>query len=154
MSLEIASEADMRMLGAALATACEDGLIVYLQGPLGSGKTTLVRGFLQALGYEGGVRSPTYTLVEPYRIAGRDIYHFDLYRLGAPEELEYLGLRDYLVPEAVWLVEWPERGQDLLPAPDLRVRLEHAGSARRVELTAETARGRALASTADLDKRL
>lgn len=144
----------MRALGRALARACSDGLIVYLQGELGTGKTTLVRGFLRGLGHEGSVRSPTYTLVEPYRAGGLDVYHFDLYRLGDPEELEYLGIRDYLAPGAIWLVEWPERGPGVLPRPDLVVSLAHHPAGRQVELGAASVRGEKVLAELDLDKRL
>ena len=91
-------------------------LIVYLKGDLGAGKTTLVRGFLRGLGYKGTVKSPTYTLIEPYRIAGKSICHLDLYRLADAEELEYLGVRDLLQEETVLLIEWPERGEGVLPS--------------------------------------
>lgn len=99
--------------------------IVYLEGDLGVGKTTWVRGLLRRLGHEGAVRSPTYTLVEPYVLGGREVLHFDLYRLGDPEELEYLGVREDFGGQALWLVEWPERGQGWLPAADLVMRLAH-----------------------------
>ncbi|WP_018876126.1 MULTISPECIES: tRNA (adenosine(37)-N6)-threonylcarbamoyltransferase complex ATPase subunit type 1 TsaE [unclassified Thioalkalivibrio] len=110
--------------GAALA-ALDQPNIVFLEGDLGAGKTTWVRGLLHRLGHAGAVRSPTYTLVEPYRLADREVLHFDLYRLGDPEELEYLGVREAFGGEGLWLVEWPERGAGWLPAPDLVVRLAH-----------------------------
>ncbi|MFO7953852.1 tRNA (adenosine(37)-N6)-threonylcarbamoyltransferase complex ATPase subunit type 1 TsaE [Thioalkalivibrio sp.] len=110
--------------GAALA-ALDAPRIVFLEGDLGAGKTTWVRGLLHRLGHEGAVRSPTYTLVEPYALAGREVLHFDLYRLGDPEELEYLGVREAFGGDTLWLVEWPERGAGWLPDPDLVVRLAH-----------------------------
>lgn len=134
----------MRGLGARLARACETGAVIFLEGELGTGKTTLVRGFLAALGQRGAVRSPTYTLVEPYELEGRSIYHLDLYRLGDPEELEFLGIRDLLAPAAVVLVEWPERGRGWLPEPDLLVHIDYAADGRVVRLCPRGMRGEAL----------
>jgi len=119
---------------------------VYLQGDLGTGKTTLVRGILRGLGHTGPVRSPTYTLLEPYALGAMCLYHLDLYRLGDPEELEYLGLRDLLDGRNLLLVEWPERGRGVLPAPDLTIRIEHAGEARSLDLATHGPCGMALAA--------
>lgn len=124
----------MLALGAELARRFPDGGLITLHGDLGAGKTTLVRGLLRELGHAGVVKSPTYTLVEPYHTNGRDIFHFDLYRVADPEELEYMGIRDYLRPDALCLVEWPEKAGDILPKPDLQVFIQHAGTERRVEL--------------------
>jgi tRNA threonylcarbamoyladenosine biosynthesis protein TsaE len=135
MEFIINSEAEMEALGARLAAQYPSG-IVYLQGELGAGKTTLVRGWLRALGYQGKVKSPTYTLIEPYDLSGRSIYHFDLYRLTDPHELENLGARDYYRPDALCLIEWPERGGSLLSSPDLRITIQHQGGQRRVLLEA------------------
>jgi tRNA threonylcarbamoyladenosine biosynthesis protein TsaE len=132
--LHIEDEAAMLALGAQLARRFPDGGLITLHGDLGAGKTTLVRGLLRALGHTGVVKSPTYTLVEPYQLASRDIYHFDLYRLADPEELEYMGIRDYLRPDALCLVEWPEKAGEMLPTPDLQVYIHHAGLARDVLL--------------------
>ena len=144
----VKGEAAQLRLGAALARACPPGrrLLIFLDGDLGAGKTTLVRGFLQGLGHEGSVKSPTYTLVEPYDIAGRRVYHLDLYRVADPGELEYLGLREMLAEPAILLIEWPQQGAGWLPNADLHVRLEHAGDARHVAICAHSADGEAIAS--------
>lgn len=136
MVLHLDSAPDTEALGARLAGAMAGGGIVYLCGDLGTGKTTLVRGLLRALGHDGPVRSPTYTLMEPYTLAQRPIFHLDLYRLGDPQELEYIGLRDLLDGDSILLVEWPERGQGVLPAADLVVELAYAGSGRQCWLRA------------------
>jgi len=130
-------------LGARLAQSLTPG-IVYLQGDLGAGKTTLTRGLLRGLGHEGRVRSPTYTLVEPYRLSGSVVYHLDLYRLADPEELEWLGLRDMLAEHALLLIEWPERGVGVLPAADLVISLEYSGNGRRAILEAASGAGEQL----------
>jgi tRNA threonylcarbamoyladenosine biosynthesis protein TsaE len=130
--------------GRRLAALVPLRLIIYLQGDLGTGKTTLTRGLLAGLGHEGAARSPTYTLLEPYELADRRLYHLDLYRLGDPEELEYLGLRDLLAEDAIWMVEWPERGLGVLPPADLRIVIAYAADGRRLRISAETASGQAL----------
>ena len=130
-------------LGTRLADALPPGCIVYLRGELGAGKTTLVRGLVHALGHSGPVRSPTYTLLEPYTVAGRQIVHLDLYRLVDPEELEFLGLRDFLDGRSILLVEWPERGRGFLPVADLIIELQHAAAGRFCRLVAASARGEA-----------
>jgi tRNA threonylcarbamoyladenosine biosynthesis protein TsaE len=129
-------------LGASIAAAlrARAGLVVYLEGPLGAGKTTLARGLLRALGATGTIRSPTYTLLEPYELgAGRNLIHLDLYRLKGVQELEPLGLRDYDPADCWWLVEWPERGVPKLPAADLRVVLATEGEGRRAQLSGPAA---------------
>lgn len=141
LSFILSSPESQEALGAVMAGACRGGCVIYLEGELGAGKTTLARGFLRGLGYGGPVKSPTYTLVEPYELAHRRCYHFDLYRLGDPAELEYLGMRDLLQGDAVLLVEWPERGEGELPPPDLMVRIQHQHNARRISLEARTERG-------------
>lgn len=133
-TLHIADEAAMLALGATLARRFSTGGLITLHGDLGAGKTTLVRGLLRELGHTGVVKSPTYTLVEPYALASGDVFHFDLYRLADAEELEYMGIRDYLRPDALCLVEWPEKAGGTLPAADLQVFIYHAGASRHVEL--------------------
>jgi len=128
-------------LAQALARAVCGAGCIYLQGPLGAGKSTLARGFLRALGVTGAIRSPTYTLMEPYEVDGRRLLHMDLYRLGDPEEVEYLGVRDE-VGEALLLVEWAERGLGFVPEPDLKITLAIEGEGREVMLEAFTERGR------------
>lgn len=127
----------MRAFGERLGTLLEAPCVVFLQGDLGAGKTTLSQGILRGLGHSGRVKSPTYTLVEPYELGDRECYHFDLYRLGSPEELEFLGVRDLLGPRAIALIEWPQRGMPLLPPADLRIDIEtiDEGDARRLTLT-------------------
>ncbi|WP_369602714.1 tRNA (adenosine(37)-N6)-threonylcarbamoyltransferase complex ATPase subunit type 1 TsaE [Hahella sp. SMD15-11] len=132
--LILESEAGTEKLGAALAHVVQAPATVFLEGTLGAGKTTLVRYWLRALGHSGAVKSPTYTLVEPYELDGVTLYHFDLYRLGDPEELEYMGMRDYFDSESLRLIEWAERGQGLLPEPDWLIRLVPEGSRRRITL--------------------
>jgi len=137
----VATEADMERLGAALKPLLQAGLVLFLHGELGAGKTTLVRGMLRGLGHTGAVKSPTYTLVEPYRLAGLTVYHFDLYRLNDPEELEFLGVRDYLAGNGVCLVEWAERGTGVLPAPDVDIVIERQEKGRVVRFTGGTDKG-------------
>jgi tRNA threonylcarbamoyladenosine biosynthesis protein TsaE len=141
--LDLADEAATRALGAALARAAGGGGVLLLHGDLGTGKTTLARGFLRARGHAGAVRSPTYTLLEPYPLVDGPVYHLDLYRLADAEELEYLGLRDLDEPGATFLVEWPERGRGGLPPADLEVTLTYAGPGRQATLAPLSPRGAA-----------
>ncbi len=129
-------------MGADVAQTLEGGLTVWLQGNLGAGKTTLVRGLLKALGHAGKVKSPTYTLVEPYVISGLYLYHFDLYRFVDPEEWEAAGFRDYFNSQSVCLVEWPEKAAELMPGPDLEITLNPSGTGRSASLVARTEIGK------------
>jgi tRNA threonylcarbamoyladenosine biosynthesis protein TsaE len=144
--LTASDAAETRELGARLATALlgadEPGaLVIGLTGDLGAGKTTLVGGLLAALGHDGAARSPTYTLIEPYRLAGRDVNHCDLYRLRHPSELDDLGLRDLATPRSLLLVEWPERAAGRLGVPDLSIQLGYLDDGRTVEITAASEAG-------------
>jgi tRNA threonylcarbamoyladenosine biosynthesis protein TsaE len=140
-SCYLADEAATMATGRLLGQLLEGRGLVTLRGNLGCGKTTLSRGLIRGLGHEGAVKSPTYTLVEPYTIGTRQVLHYDLYRLSDPEELEFLGMRDFLDTDTLTLVEWPERAGKLLPAPDLALHLEAEGSGRRLSWQGHTDRG-------------
>ena len=140
---ELADAEATEQLGAQLASAVTPA-VVYLHGDLGAGKTTLVRGLIHALGYDGKVRSPTYTLVEPYACKPCTVFHLDLYRLADAEELEWLGLRDMLEEPSLLLIEWPERGGGLLPAADLTIDIQYSGSGRLARVEPSTVAGEQL----------
>lgn len=136
---------------AVLSLPTDQPLLISLRGELGAGKTTLVSGVMAALGHVGAVRSPTYTLIEPYALAGRDVYHLDLYRLTDPAQLEELGLRDLLLPSAVLLIEWPERAGNRLSKADLTIQLgypEQGADGRLLTMQAHTEIGKRLADSA------
>jgi tRNA threonylcarbamoyladenosine biosynthesis protein TsaE len=138
----LADAAATQSLGASLAAALRPGMSVWLSGDLGAGKTTLVRGLLRALHFEGRVKSPTYTLVELYSFSSFNLYHFDLYRFADPMEWEEAGFREHFNAHSICLVEWPEKAVGCLPEPDLLIRLEFAGDGRMAELTGRTEAGR------------
>jgi len=131
----------MEALGAAIARQAPEPFTIFLSGQLAAGKTTLARGLVRALGHTGAVKSPTFTLVESYDIAGRRVHHFDLYRIGDPEELEYIGLDEYFDDTALCLVEWPERGAGCLPVADLELNFSVVASGRHVAARARTPSG-------------
>lgn len=135
-------EAATLAFGARLGRIVKGGLNIWLRGDLGAGKTTSVRGLLRGLGFDGKVKSPTYTLVEPYVISGIYFYHFDLYRFVDPEEWEAAGFRDYFNAQSVCVIEWPDKAGDLLPPADIVVTLETRGTGRVATLTAGTKLGK------------
>ena len=140
-SLNLPDEAATVVFGQRLARGLRAGTVIYLHGDLGAGKTTLVSALLQALGYAGRVKSPTYTLVEPYRAGGLNLRHFDLYRFRDETEWDAAGFRDEFDGNNVCLVEWPEQAAGLLPAPDLELKLEILPNGRRVQWRARTELG-------------
>ncbi|MHB0774519.1 tRNA (adenosine(37)-N6)-threonylcarbamoyltransferase complex ATPase subunit type 1 TsaE [Halomonas sp. WWR20] len=144
MRITLPDETAQVAFGEALGNALGGRGRVYLEGELGAGKTTLTRGVLRAYGHRGAVKSPTYTLVEPYELDGKHVQHFDLYRLGDPEELEFMGARDMLGDDSLSLIEWPSRGAGWLPTPDLTVRLVVVGTGREAWLEAGSEYGAAL----------
>ncbi len=147
MDILLADEAATENLGRALADICPARCLIFLYGDLGAGKTTFSRGFLRGLGYAGRVRSPTYTLVEPYEIKADDaqtvrhVYHFDLYRLADPEELAYMGAEDCFAADAVSLVEWPQQGEGMLPPADINILLQYQDTGRLAQIQVGTDKG-------------
>jgi tRNA threonylcarbamoyladenosine biosynthesis protein TsaE len=131
----LTDENDTLRLGDLLAEACQGSGCIYLKGELGTGKTTLSRAIVRHFGYQGAVKSPTFTLVEPYELPNQRIYHFDLYRLADPAELEFLGVDEYFSQDSLCLVEWPEKGAGYLPAPDLVVELRVQNRGRTIKLS-------------------
>jgi len=137
----LATADDMEALGGKFAKACPATARIYLQGQLGAGKTTWVRGFLRGMDYTGKVKSPTYTLVESYQLQGRLIHHLDLYRINDPVELETIGVRDYLDGTGICLVEWPEQGGSLIGEPDVMIQINILGQDREVTMRSATTAG-------------
>jgi len=143
-TVSLCDEAATLAWGDKLAKACRSAVTFFLHGDLGAGKTTLTRGFVHGLGYEGRVKSPTYTLVEAYELQPWQVYHFDLYRLADPEELEFMGIRDYFGPDCLCLVEWPEKGEGWLPSPDLEITLKYVGEQREISIRGCGPKGEAI----------
>ncbi len=134
MPLIISSSQQMEALGAKLARALSAPCVIYLRGDLGAGKTTLVRGALMELGHQGLVKSPTFTLVESYSLAGMDVHHFDLYRLSDPEELDYVGLSEYLHDSSLCWFEWPDLGGRLVPGADIEINIQYHEQGRQCQI--------------------
>jgi len=150
-SAYLPDEAATANLGAAIARALQPGMSIWLEGNLGAGKTTLTRGILRGCGFTGRVKSPTYTLVEPYIISSLYLYHFDLYRFGDPLEWEDAGFRDYFNPESVCLIEWADKAEGLLPTPDWVIELSPESTGRRCRIIAHSALGKACQQHLDFE---
>lgn len=146
LSVDLPDASSTERWAGRLARAATAPLAIHLEGDLGAGKTTFSRGFLRGLGFSGSVKSPTYTLVEPYEVGGVAVFHCDLYRLADPGELEYLGLGDHFAEGAIMLIEWPARGGALLPAPDMRIQFEVIPEGRRLSISSHSATGHGLAT--------
>ncbi|WP_065758752.1 tRNA (adenosine(37)-N6)-threonylcarbamoyltransferase complex ATPase subunit type 1 TsaE [Pseudomonas defluvii] len=143
VTLFMADEQAMVDFGARIAEVTEGRGVIFLEGDLGAGKTTLSRGIIRGLGHHGAVKSPTFTLVEPYEIGDKRAFHFDLYRLVDPEELEYMGIRDYFDDDALCLLEWPQKGAGILPKPDLTITISPQAGGRSLNLLPQGSRGEA-----------
>ena len=143
VTLYLADEQAMSDFGARIARVTQGHGLIFLEGSLGMGKTTLSRGIIRGLGHVGAVKSPTFTLVEPYEIGDVRAFHFDLYRLVDPEELEFLGIRDYFEDDALCLIEWPDKGAGFLPKPDLTITISPQDSGRSLKILSQGSRGEA-----------
>lgn len=143
VTLYLADEQAMSDFGARIARVTQGHGLIFLEGNLGMGKTTLSRGIIRGLGHVGSVKSPTFTLVEPYEIGEVRAFHFDLYRLVDPEELEFLGIRDYFEDDALCLIEWPDKGAGFLPKPDLTITISPQDSGRSLKILSQGSRGEA-----------
>ena len=128
------NENEMLAIAAEYSKILKKGTIIFLHGNLGAGKTTFVKGLLRELGYVGNVKSPTYTLIEEYKLAGFNIYHLDLYRLADPEELEWIGIRDYFNEDSICFIEWPEKGAGFLPNASENIYIEYKGTSREISI--------------------
>ncbi|WP_163935738.1 tRNA (adenosine(37)-N6)-threonylcarbamoyltransferase complex ATPase subunit type 1 TsaE [Paraferrimonas sp. SM1919] len=141
LQIQLIDEQATVELGHKLAKVVAAPAVIYLQGELGAGKTTLSRGIIRGFGHQGNVKSPTYTLVEPYELADKQIFHFDLYRLADPEELEYMGIRDYFNEQSICLIEWPSQGEGFINDADLKIQLNYHDKQRVAVINGLTERG-------------
>lgn len=148
VKFQLADEAKTQTFATQFAEHCPGQLVMFLSGTLGAGKTTLVRGILRGLGYHGTVKSPTYTIVEPYHFNDLTIYHFDLYRISDAEELEFIGIRDYFHEQAICFIEWPENASSVLPQADLVCNISILDEGRYISMDGYSKQG------IDLIKRL
>jgi tRNA threonylcarbamoyladenosine biosynthesis protein TsaE len=153
VTLYLADEQAMSDFGARIARITEGHGLIFLEGNLGMGKTTLSRGIIRGLGHVGAVKSPTFTLVEPYEIGDIRAFHFDLYRLVDPEELEFLGIRDYFEDDALCLIEWPDKGAGFLPKPDLTITISPQDSGRSLKILSQGSRGEAWCAALALESK-
>ena len=153
VTLYLADEQAMSDFGARIARITRGHGLIFLEGNLGMGKTTLSRGIIRGLGHAGAVKSPTFTLVEPYEIGEVRAFHFDLYRLVDPEELEFLGIRDYFEDDALCLIEWPDKGEGFLPKPDLTITISPQDSGRSLTILSQGSRGEAWCAALALESK-
>ncbi|KAB0491921.1 tRNA (adenosine(37)-N6)-threonylcarbamoyltransferase complex ATPase subunit type 1 TsaE [Pseudomonas vancouverensis] len=153
VTLYLADEQAMSDFGARIARVTQGHGLIFLEGNLGMGKTTLSRGIIRGLGHVGAVKSPTFTLVEPYEIGDARAFHFDLYRLVDPEELEFLGIRDYFEDDALCLIEWPDKGAGFLPKPDLTITISPHNSGRSLKILPQGSRGEAWCAALALESK-
>ena len=153
VTLYLTDEQAMSDFGARIARITEGHGLIFLEGNLGMGKTTLSRGIIRGLGHVGAVKSPTFTLVEPYEIGDIRAFHFDLYRLVDPEELEFLGIRDYFEDDALCLIEWPDKGAGFLPKPDLTITISPQDSGRSLKILSQGSRGEAWCAALALESK-
>lgn len=151
LTLHLADEEAMVAFGGHLARITQGHGLIFLEGDLGAGKTTLSRGIIRGLGHTGAVKSPTFTLVEPYEIGDIRAYHFDLYRLVDPEELEFMGIRDYFDEDALCLIEWPQQGAGFLPKADLTITIRPHNTGRALTLSPQGSRGEAWCAAVALE---
>ena len=151
LTLHLADEEAMVAFGGHLANITQGHGLIFLEGDLGAGKTTLSRGIIRGLGHTGAVKSPTFTLVEPYEIGDIRAYHFDLYRLVDPEELEFMGIRDYFDEDALCLIEWPQKGAGFLPKADLTITIRPHNTGRALTLSPQGSRGEAWCAAVALE---